>query len=75
MVYTTVVLWLGDELGFIIPSPLIDYYHLTEGDSIFWHVTERGVFITLSDPSRQGAVDARAKMVPGTPNADNKNSV
>jgi putative addiction module antidote len=41
---------IGNSAGTTIPKPLLERYHLAEGDRIFLVETEDGILITPYDP-------------------------
>ncbi len=50
MVRETVIRAVGNSAGMTIPKPILDRYHLAEGDSVFLVETDEGVLITPYDP-------------------------
>jgi len=56
MVRETVIRAVGNSAGMTIPKPILDRYHLAEGDAVFLIETDDGVLITPYDPSFKEAM-------------------
>ena len=50
MVRETVIRAVGNSAGMTIPKPILDRYHLAEGDAVFLVETDEGVDIAAVQP-------------------------
>jgi putative addiction module antidote len=51
MVRETVIRAVGNSAGLTLPKPVLERYHMAEGDAVFLVETEEGVLVTPYDPS------------------------
>lgn len=51
MTKQTTIRAIGNSAGTTIPKPLLDRYHLAEGDTVHLIETEEGILITPFDPA------------------------
>jgi putative addiction module antidote len=56
MVRESVIRAVGNSAGMTIPKPILDKYHLAEGDAVFLVETDAGVLITPYDPTFKEAM-------------------
>ena len=48
---------IGNSAGTTIPKPLLERYHLAEGDTVHLIETEEGILITPFDPAFREAME------------------
>jgi putative addiction module antidote len=56
MVRETVIRAVGNSAGLTLPKPVLERYHMAEGDAVFLVETEEGVLVTPYDPSFKAAM-------------------
>ena len=61
MVKETTIRAIGNSAGTTIPKPLLERYHLAEGDTVHLVETEEGILITPFDPDFQEAMEIYAE--------------
>jgi putative addiction module antidote len=61
MVKQTTIRAIGNSAGTIIPKPLLERYHLAEGDTVHLVETEEGILITPFDPGFEEAMEIYAE--------------
>ena len=61
MVKKTTIRAIGNSAGTTIPKPLLERYHLAEGDAVHLVETEEGILITPFDPDFQEAMEIYAE--------------
>jgi putative addiction module antidote len=61
MVKQTTIRAIGNSAGTTIPKPLLERYHLAEGDTVHLVETEEGILITPFDPGFQKAMEIYAE--------------
>ena len=52
----TTIRAIGNSAGATIPKPMLERYHLAEGDSVHLVETEEGILITPFDPAFEEAM-------------------
>lgn len=61
MMKQTTIRAIGNSAGTTIPKPLLERYHLSEGDTVHLIETEEGILITPFDPDFQDAMKIYAE--------------
>ena len=57
MAKQTTIRAIGNSAGTTIPKPLLERYHLAEGDTVHLIETDEGILITPFDPAFQEAME------------------
>ena len=57
----TTIRAIGNSAGTTIPKPMLERYHLAEGDSVHLVETEEGILITPFDPDFDEAMEIYAE--------------
>lgn len=57
----TTIRAIGNSAGTTIPKPLLERYHLAEGDRVFLVETDEGILITPFDPDFDEAMKIYAE--------------
>ena len=52
---------IGNSAGTTIPKPMLERYHLAEGDTVHLVETEEGILITPFDPAFEEAMEIYAE--------------
>ncbi len=52
---------IGNSAGTTIPKPLLERFHLAEGDTVHLIETEEGILITPFDPAFRKAMEVYAE--------------
>ena len=57
----TTIRAIGNSAGTTIPKPMLERYHLAEGDTVHLVETEEGILITPFDPAFDEAMEIYAE--------------
>ena len=57
MTKETIIRAIGNSAGTTIPKPMLERYHLSEGDRVHLVEVEEGILITPYDPSFKEAME------------------
>jgi putative addiction module antidote len=61
MTKQTTIRAIGNSAGTTIPKPMLERYHLGEGDTVHLVETEEGILITPFDPDFEEAMEIYAE--------------